>query len=168
MSYQQPNQGYYAQPPPQGQYMQGPPPPQQVSRIILYKHMVHVLSLDCRCTTSKARRRHRRRRRRTAGVWLLVWRRCVVVGCAARRASAVWTALIAAAKQYGLKHSRPSMTATNHGGCGLGLQMIWRMHTLAQCFLDVHARDTHERVTAFNTKGKAIGRSSFGSGRLVV
>lgn len=30
MSYQQPNQGYYAQPPPQGQYMQGPPPPQQV------------------------------------------------------------------------------------------------------------------------------------------
>jgi hypothetical protein len=32
MSYQQPNQGYYAQPPPQGQYMQGPPPPQQVSK----------------------------------------------------------------------------------------------------------------------------------------
>ena len=31
MSYQQPNQGYYAQPPPQGQYMQGPPPPQQVT-----------------------------------------------------------------------------------------------------------------------------------------
>ena len=41
MSYQQPNQGYYAQPPPQGQYMQGPPPPQQVKTPLTFPDKPH-------------------------------------------------------------------------------------------------------------------------------
>ena len=42
MSYQQPNQGYYAQPPPQGQYMQGPPPPQQVKKPLSHFQINHT------------------------------------------------------------------------------------------------------------------------------
>lgn len=104
MSYQQPNQGYYAQPPPQGQYMQGPPPPQQVSdRLAVYCALlvlVQQLLMQCRCNTSRDRRRRRRRRRRIVGAWLLASRRCVVVGCAVRRASAVWIASNAAVKGW--------------------------------------------------------------------
>lgn len=53
-----------------------------------------------RCTTNRRRRRRRRRkRRRIVDVWLRVWRRYVVVGCAARHASAVWTAWTAASER---------------------------------------------------------------------
>jgi hypothetical protein len=121
MSYQQPNQGYYAQPPPQGQYAQGPPPPQQVRPSSLHVG-VESSSDVCRCTTSKARRRRRRRRRRTVDVWPRVWRRCVVVFCAARRASAAWTASTAAAKSAA-EECASLLTASrrgSYGGCEMG------------------------------------------------
>lgn len=50
----------------------------------------------------------------------------------------------------------------------MGPQMIWRMHTLAPCFLYVHTRYIRGRVTAVNLKGKASGWSWFGIGLLVV
>jgi hypothetical protein len=87
----------------------------------------------CRCTTSKVLRRRRRRRRKTVGVWLLVWRRCVVVGCAVRRASAVLIALIAAAKRC----------ATASQGVGVGEKGRKRRIHTRYIFFTVHMRDIH-------------------------
>lgn len=54
---------------------------------------------NCRCTTSKARRLPPRKRRRTEAAWRPVSRRCAAAGCAARRASAVWTVWTAASRR---------------------------------------------------------------------
>lgn len=97
---------------------------------VRYETPLQPLLIQSRCIISRAPLHPRRRRRRTAAVSLLVSPPCVVVGCAARPASAVLTALTAAAKRdprrlgyFGstqLQYLRiPSSTSSEHEGGGV-------------------------------------------------
>ena len=163
MSYQQPNQGYYAQPPPQGQYMQGPPPPQQVSLPLTFPNKTHERNrgtklanpLHRRCTTSKARRRLPRKRRRTEDAWRPAWRRCAAAGCAARRASAVSTVWTAASKRRRALEGGRGCTHEQTNADELRRSL----HTQPLPFLPVHTRDIHNGYGVYNEEGGMDGGS---------